>query len=221
MAQTWRDLLFAHWPVSPSVLNRSVPAPLELDLWEGGGWVGVVPFRMDRIHPRGLFPLPRLSATPEINVRTYVSFGGKRGVYFFSLHASNPVAVKIARRFFRLPYFRANINVRCQGETIDYESLGEGAEFRGSYRPSGEVALAQAGTLADWLTERYCFYTVDQAGNVIRGEVDHPQWPLQPAEAVIERNTMTAQFGIALPDDPPVLHFSRRLDVVMWMPERV
>ena len=97
MAQTWHDLLFAHWPVPAVELARVVPAPLELDLWDGVAWIGVVPFRMDRIRPRGLFPLPKLSATPEINVRTYVTFGGKRGVYFLSLHASNPAAVTVTR----------------------------------------------------------------------------------------------------------------------------
>ena len=94
MAQTWRDLLFAHWPIPVEELARVVPKKFELDLWNGLAWIGVVPFRMDRIHPRGTVPLPWLSATPEINVRTYVRFGGKRGVLFFSLDAANIVAVK-------------------------------------------------------------------------------------------------------------------------------
>jgi uncharacterized protein YqjF (DUF2071 family) len=221
MAQTWRDLLFAHWRVPVAELARVVPAPLELDVWEGDGWIGVVPFRMDRVHPRGLPPLPWLSATPEINVRTYVKFGGKRGVYFFSLHASNPAAVAVAQRFFHLPYFRAAMKVRNEGETVHYEIHNDAVEFRASYRPSGEVAAARPGTIEDWLTERYCYYALDKSGNVICGEVDHEQWPLQPAEAVIEANTLTAPFGIELPKGPTLLHFSRKLDVVMWMPERV
>jgi uncharacterized protein YqjF (DUF2071 family) len=220
MAQTWHDLLFAHWPVPAVELARVVPAPLELDLWDGVAWIGVVPFRMDRIRPRGLFPLPKLSATPEINVRTYVTFGGKRGVYFLSLHASNPAAVTVAQRFFHLPYFQAAIDVRNHAEIVHYAAAGDAVEFRGSYRPSGDVVPAQPGSLEDWLTERYCFYTLDKTGSVIRGEVDHPQWPLQRAEASIEANTMTAPFGIDLVG-APLLHFSRKLDVVMWMPERV
>jgi uncharacterized protein YqjF (DUF2071 family) len=149
-----------------------------------------------------------------------VTFGGKRGVYFFSLHASNPAAVRIARRFFHLPYFQATLSVRNDGETVHYESLCDAAEFRGWYRPAGAAAPAKPGTLEHWLTERYCFYTLDKAGSVLRGEVDHPPWALQPAEALIEANTMTAPFGIVLPDSPPLLHFSRKIDVVLWMPER-
>jgi uncharacterized protein YqjF (DUF2071 family) len=220
MAQAWRDLLFAHWPVPAAALAHAVPAPLELDLWEGDAWIGVVPFLMDRIRPRGLFPVPWLSATPEINVRTYVKFGGKRGVYFLSLHASNPAAVKIAGRFFHLPYSQAAIKVRNDGGSVQIDSCRDCAKFRGSYRPSGPVAPAAQGTLEHWLIERYCFYTHDRRGNVLRGEVDHAPWPLQPAEVSMERNTMTAPFGIELPGGPPLLHFSRKVDVTLWMPER-
>ena len=209
MAQTWRDLLFAHWPILVEDLARVVPKQFELDLWNGQAWIGVVPFRMD--HPCGTVPLPWLSATPEINVRTYVTFGGKRGVLFFSLDAANIVAVKVARRFFPLP---------CDDETVHYESLRDQAAFRASYGPRGPVMLAQPGTLDHWLTERYCFYTLDSHGHVLRGEIDHEPWPLQPAEAVIEANTMTAPLGIAFPDAPPLLHFAGSIDVKVWMPER-
>jgi uncharacterized protein YqjF (DUF2071 family) len=220
MAQTWCDLLFAHWPVSTAELARAVPPQLALDLFEGQAWIGVIPFRMEGVRPRGMVALPWFSATPEINVRTYVTFGGKRGVYFFSLHASNPAAATVARRFFHLPYYRAAMKVRTEGESVHYESRREGAEFGCVYRPSGEVAAAQPGTLEYWLTERYCFYSLDKDGQVIRGEVDHAEWPLQPAEASIDVNTMTAPFGIELPAGPPLLHFSKNIDVVMWMPER-
>src|ERR1044071_7838186 len=95
MTQTWHDLLFAHWPIDPRVLRASVPLPLALDIFDGRAWVGVVP------------PPPRLSSFPELNVRTYVTVGGRPGVYFFSLDATSPIAVWSAKRIFRLPYFRA------------------------------------------------------------------------------------------------------------------
>jgi uncharacterized protein YqjF (DUF2071 family) len=87
MRQTWHDLLFAHWPLPPALMRPLVPAPLMIDTFDGQSWAGVIPFHMSRIRGRGLPPLPGLSRFPELNVRTYVSHGGKAGVYFFSLDA--------------------------------------------------------------------------------------------------------------------------------------
>jgi uncharacterized protein YqjF (DUF2071 family) len=208
MAQTWCDLLFTHWPIPAEALRRVVPPQLELDLWEGDGWVGVVPFRMQGIRPRFGCALPILSATPEINVRTYVKRNGKAGVYFFSLDAASALVVWGARRFFGLPYFRARMESSIEGDAIRYRSQRSGAEFRALYRPTGPIQPAQPGTLDYWLTERYCLHTAEATADIYHG-----RWPLQPAEAEIEINTMAEAAGIALPPIPPLLHFARRLDV--------
>jgi uncharacterized protein YqjF (DUF2071 family) len=109
MRQTWHDLLFAHWPVSYDAMRPLVPAQLELDPFDGRCWVGVVPFRMSGIRGRGTPAVPGLSRFPELNVRTYVTHGGKPGVYFFSLDAANLLAVWAARKFYHLPYFYADM----------------------------------------------------------------------------------------------------------------
>lgn len=211
MAQTWCDLLFAHWPVPAGALRKVVPPELELDLWEGEGWVGVVPFRMEGIRPRFGVALPMLSATPEINVRTYVKRGGKPGVYFFSLDAESALVVWGARRFFGLPYYRARMQSQNEGDAVRYFSERGSAQFRAWYRPTGEVRLASPGTLDYWLTERYCLHTASATA-----DIRHRQWPLQPAEARIEINTMAEAAGVELPKQAPLLHFARRLDVVVW-----
>jgi len=221
MAQTWRDLLFAHWPVAADVIRPLVPVALELDTFDGHAWVGVVPFRMTGIRPRWLAPLPWLSAFAELNVRTYVTVGGKPGVYFFSLDAANPVAVATARRWFHLPYMNAAMSCRNEGEAVDYASRrthrgAPAAEFRAHYEPTGQVTLAGRGSLAHWLTERYCLYTQGRRQLLMRGEIHHAPWPLQSAKAEIATNTMASAAGITLPAEPPVLHFARRLDVKIW-----
>ena len=93
MVQRWHDLLFAHWPLPAEDVRRAVPAELELDLFEGRAWVGVIPFRMSGIHLRGLPAIPGTAAFEELNVRTYVVYGGKPGVWFFSLDAASRLAV--------------------------------------------------------------------------------------------------------------------------------
>ena len=96
MAQTWSRLLFAHWQVTPQALAPLIPAGLELDTFDGQAWIGVVPFQMSNVHPRGTFSVAGLSAFPELNVRTYVKRDDKPGVWFLSLDAANPVAVTVS-----------------------------------------------------------------------------------------------------------------------------
>ena len=221
MAQTWRDLLFAHWRVRPEVLRAALPRSLPVDTHDGYGWVGVTPFELCGLRPRGGVPLPWNSRFPELNVRTYTTVGGRPGIFFLSLDAANPLAVAAARRAYRLPYFRARMEIARRGPVVHYSSErvssdGAPAEFDVSYQPAGEVFKPQAGSLDYFLTERYCLYTVDEQGRPLRGEIQHPPWPLQPAEATIARNTMTAPWGIELPDEEPLLHVARLQNVVIW-----
>jgi uncharacterized protein YqjF (DUF2071 family) len=216
MKQIWRDLLFAHWPAPVAAMRALVPTQLTLDTFDGNAWVGVVPFHMTGIHRRGLPPVPGLSCFPELNVRTYVTYGGKAGVYFFSLDAANLLAVYAARAFYHLPYFHATMSSRERAGTIHYASRRRrvAAEFRGSYRPSSEVRLRDKESIEHWLTERYCLYTT-HGGQVYRGDIHHQPWPLQDAEADFEINTVASAAGISLPDTA-LLHFARRLEVLIW-----
>lgn len=225
MAQTWRDLLFAHWPVPAAALQALLPPSLPLDTFDGQGWLGVVPFRMAGVRPRGAPALPWLSAFPELNVRTYVRLRDrgceKRGVYFFSLDAANPVAVRIARRAFRLPYFDARMRAVNDGRTVHYASRrthrgAPPADLVAGFTATGAIYQSQPGSLEHWLTERYALYTVDRAGRPWIGEIHHGPWPLQPAAAEFLANTMAGAAAIRLPETPPLLHFAHRLQVVVW-----
>jgi len=221
MRQTWDRLLFAHWPVSFDALRQLVPAALELDRYEGEAWLGVVPFLMRDVRPRALPAVPWLSAFPELNVRTYVTVGGKGGVYFFSLDAGNPLAVAIARRWFHLPYYRARFSVSQAGERTSYRSMrahsgAPSAELDANYRPTGPIYASTPGSLDAFLTERYCLYTTDKRGRLLRGEIHHQEWPLQRAEAEFRRNTMALAAGLTLPDIPPLLHYAHHLETLAW-----
>ncbi len=218
MRMSWHDLLFAHWPVPAEAVGALVPSPLQIDTFERRAWVGVIPFRMTGVTPRWVPPLPGLSAFPELNVRTYVTLGGKPGVWFFSLDAANLLAVHTARWAYALPYFHARMSLEEKDGWVQYRSrrLAQDTEFKARYRPTGKVFHPQRGTLEYFLTERYCLYAIDTRGRLRRAEIHHPPWPLQPGEALFERNTMAAACGIALPDSAPLLHFARRLDVLVW-----
>jgi uncharacterized protein len=222
MRQNWHDLLFMHWPLPPDDLRPLVPAQLELDLYCDQAWIGVVPFWMSGIRKRGLPPMPGLSRFPELNVRTYVRYGQKAGVYFFSLDAANSTAVWAARKFYHLPYFQAEMRAEERGGEFMYSSrrLESSAEYSGRYHPVSDVKLRHKGSLEHFLTERYCLYTVSD-GRVYCGEIHHSPWPLQDATANVTQNSMATASGIALPPAPPILHFAKRLDVLIWPLERV
>lgn len=80
---------------------------------------------------------------------------------------------------------------------------------------------AAPGSLEHFLTERYCLYAVGPDGGVSRTEVHHRPWPLQRAEAEIWENTMTAAGGVPVSGPPALLHFARRIDVVVWGAEKM
>jgi hypothetical protein len=226
MAQSWHDLLFAHWTVDISALRKVIPSALAIDTYQGQAWLGVVPFRMSGVRLRGTPAVPWLSAFPELNVRTYVVAEGKPGVWFFSLDAANRIAVAIARKWFHLPYFRARMACRERDGWIQYRSVRShrGAPcgvFRGRYRAVGSTFLAERGSLEHFLTERYCLYAASGSGQILRGEIHHAPWPLQTAEAELTSNTMPEASGIFSPPVRPLLHFAKRQDVVVWQPQRI
>lgn len=221
MFQSWRELLFAHWPVPAEALRPLVPSALVLEEFEGSAWIGLTPFRLTDLHPRFLPAVPGLSEFPEMNLRTYVRVEEKPGIHFFSLDAASVLAVVGARLGYRLPYYPAEMRIERRDGWIHYRSRrssGNGAEFVGRYRPVGPAFQAEHGTLEHFLIERYALYTVLGNGRVVRGDIHHRPWTLRRAEAEIERNTVPAAHGITLPDRAPLLHYAGRQDTLIWPP---
>jgi uncharacterized protein len=203
-----------HWRVDEDAMRELLPESLPPDTHDGSAWIGITPFRVSGLRLHGLPPVPVLSTFPEVNVRTYVTHEGKPGIWFFSLDADSSWAVDAARLTYKLPYHRARIEVGRSAGWIDYRSARTGARLDVSYRPDGEAAASEPGTLEHFLTERYCLYTVDD-GRLKRGEIHHPPWPLQPASAEIDENSMPPP-GVQPADEDPLLHFSARQDVLIW-----
>jgi uncharacterized protein len=231
MTQRWNDLLFAHWPVPSASLASLVPDGLQIDTFHGSAWVGVVPFWMDRIKLRGFPPIPFTRTFPELNLRTYVrdQRSGTPGVLFLSLDANNLLAVAYARIMYSLPYYWAEMTMRQRTEReFEFYSRRRWARpevvFKARYRglgPTRKLVESRSGTLEYFLTERYCLFTRGRDGEPMRANIHHVPWPLEEAEAEIERNDLPASLGIQLPDEPPVLHYSRRLAVYVWQLERL
>jgi uncharacterized protein YqjF (DUF2071 family) len=223
MAQSWHDLLFAHWPVPLDQLRRVVPRSLEIDTFDGQAWLGVVAFHLSDIHLRGLPQPPGLSRFPEVNLRTYVTVDHQPGVLFLSLHCPNRLAIAVARPWFRLPYHYAQVRFEGREQAFSFNSHSPtGADFAATYRPNTPPCTAKCGSLEAWLTERYCYYTAAADGGVYRCDIEHSPWWLAKADACISRNTLGQSFGLSPADQaPPLLHFARRMDAVIWPLQKI
>lgn len=220
LGQTWEDLLFAHWPVPAATLRPLLPPALKLQEHSGSAWLGVTPFRVTALRLRGTLPVPGLSTFVETNVRTYVTYEGKPGIWFFSLDTPSRPAVEVARRLYRLPYFHARMELRERAGRVEYSvARGSGKAFSARVAPRARPEPVAAGSLERFLVERYCLYAAE-GDTLYRAEIHHPPWLLQPVEGVVDLNTL-APNGVRLPDEAPLLHFARRQDVVLWPLERL
>jgi uncharacterized protein YqjF (DUF2071 family) len=229
MTQRWNDLLFAHWPVPASSLAQLVPDGVQIDTYQGSGWLSAMPFWMDRIKFRGMPPIPGARSFPELILRTYVrdQRTGAAGVCHLSLDANNLLAVGVGRMFYRLPYHWAEMwhQQRTEREFAFYSRRRlqeKPVIFRVRYRglgPTRKLAESRPGSFEYFLMERSCLFNTNRDGQTVRTNLHHVSWPLEEAEADIERNDLTAAVGIELPDCEPVLHYSRRLAVYVWPAE--
>ncbi len=223
VAMSWLDLAFIHYQISPVALRPYLPAGLSADTFDGSAWIGIVPFRMAAVRPRGLPATPLLSSFPEVNVRTYVVADGKPGVWFFSLDAASRPTVFAGRRFFDLPYHRARMQLRRTNDTFDFTSLRANppAVFRARYRPVGDPAPAAPSSFEHWAAERYCLYAHSPRNGLRRLEVHHPPWPLQRAEIEVADNTLLDTARLQVHPQPPRCHFSAGVDVLSFNPVRL
>jgi uncharacterized protein YqjF (DUF2071 family) len=201
-----------------------VPAALDLDLWDGRAYAGIVAFAMEAVRPLGLPPELGMNFL-ETNVRTYVRWrGGDPGVYFFSLDAASVSAVVGARVLFNLPYFPASMHMEHAPEAIKYRSvrwLGGPASLSVRYRPGGALGAAPAGSHEHFLAERYCLYT-RHAGFMWRIGVRHSPYPLQLAEVDTLDESLLCAAGLPPPASPPdLVHYSPGVDTRILWPERL
>jgi uncharacterized protein YqjF (DUF2071 family) len=241
LSQSWNDLLFAHFAVDPQTLRRLVPDAFTLDLYDGAAWLTVSPFCTSHMRPSGVPPVPGISHFPQVRLRTYVTMIDKAGqvkpgVFYFSVDAANLSAVWFARMFFRMQCWHSAIRVsgatiharKPTERTIHFRSsrlhgptaIGGPAKFEVIYAPEGEPERARRGSLDEFLTERYCVYSMNRE-KFYRSEIHHQPWPLQQASVEIRENSIADPLGLALPAKPDVCHFSRSLKMLAWAPERI
>jgi uncharacterized protein YqjF (DUF2071 family) len=202
-SQRWSDLTFLHWRVDPAVVAPLLPPGVAPDEFDGGTWVGLIPFLLDRASLFGGPPVPYVGRFVEVNVRLYgVDASGRRGVVFRSLEASRLAAVLAARAAFGLPYFWSRTTMDAESGVIRY-----GASRHGGGPSTAIVARPgeplDADPLADFLTARWGMFTARrQRTRFLPNE--HEPWPLHAAELIELDDELVSAAGLpGVTDRPP------------------
>lgn len=226
MYQHWGKLLFLHWPLPTEALRPLIPDPLAIDTFDGAAWIGITPFTMWGLRLAFLPPVPVLSESHELNVRTYVHLDGVPGIWFFSLDASNPIAALGARSTFHLPYFHARVSFKRRNRTLHFASRRTRphtapAEFEAVWTVGERLPPSEPGSLRFFLTERYALYSA-RKDVLYRARIFHRPWPLHQARLLSCQSTMIESQGLPSPADAPLLHQQGEpLKVRVWPRVRV
>jgi uncharacterized protein YqjF (DUF2071 family) len=227
LRQQWAQLLFLHWRCDPAAVQQTLPPGLTVDTTGGRAWLGVVPFFMRGVRPALCPPLPRLSYFLECNVRTYVfDAQGRPGVWFYSLDANSWLAVKVARGWYALPYFHAEMaaTVASSNGAVDYSVRRRGAasESRFCYRALDEGREAPPGSLEFFLIERYRLYAQDKTGQLYTSRVAHAPYRISAADVPVWDDRLLRLAGFDAAGRPPDhICAASRVDVEVFKPERV
>jgi len=213
MVQRWVDVVFLHWRFSPAAVQQLMPRGVTVDVFDGSAWVGLVPFSMEGLGLPGLAPLPLVGAFPEINVRTYVRAGGRRGVWFFSLDIDRLIPLIAARSVYHLPYCWARASHRRVGTIVSshadrrWPSASTPARTEIAVRTGAPVDATEE--LTRFLTARWGLVSAARSGRLRWAPVEHPVWPLFTAAVLHLDDRLMAAAGLPV-DSPP--------DHALWSP---
>jgi uncharacterized protein YqjF (DUF2071 family) len=175
ISQTWRNLLFLNFRVPRDQIVEVLPNYLTPDEFDGDCYSSIVPFEMTNVKFSFTPSLP-FATLNELNLRTYVQYKGKKGIYFFTLDSNHFIANIIARYFFNLPYRYSKIKLelssntyKCKSDSINLQA------FIGEEKLKGEFE--------NFIAERYFLYT-DDSRYIYEGQVNHKPWDLIKIEKI-------------------------------------
>jgi uncharacterized protein YqjF (DUF2071 family) len=142
---------------------------------------------MDGIRFPFLPPVPIMSRLWELNIRTYVTVNGIKGVYFITLETDSKLGELIARNFFHLPYRYSQINAIVGNE--HYQFTHNRKPFHFDMKASIHKETKDA-FFDKWATERYALFT-KKGLKTYQGTVMHEPWELKRLKITSINNKFT------------------------------
>jgi len=212
--QEWNNVIFLHWKVDINELKKMVPKEIEIDLFEGTPWVSVVAFTMEKMRPKNLISFPPISNFDEINIRTYVKYKGKSGVYFLNIEGGTRVSCKLAKGISELPYEYSKMT----RETDLFHSVNTKRkdEFLIKYKIDENLILKE--DIDKWLTERYALFQ-ETKNSINSFEIHHIEWPINSIKFdQLELNY--PKFKNLINNKPDKYHYSTGVEVIAWNKEK-
>jgi len=179
MTARWSNPILLTYRAPRDLLRQVVHDDLELDEWSGGTHVSLVAFDFQDTRIRGR-RIPGYVNFTQLNLRTYVRQGERRGVAYIREHVSSKVIAMLARLRFNEPYRTLAITSRTTGAG-DALSI----EHRWHHNDTDQylrVTATQASALPpddsslDSFTQHRWGFGVSRAGRVIPYRVEHPDW---------------------------------------------
>jgi uncharacterized protein YqjF (DUF2071 family) len=208
--QEWRRPVFLHYPVEAEALRPLVPTDLEIDTIDQQAWVSLVAFSMEQIRPRELPAFPPVSNFLELNVRTYVKYKGKQGVYFLSIEGGKWLSCFMANKLSGLPYRYS----KMQYSKDTFTSSNSEFQDKLSFHFKKGAAIKEKSALDSWLTERYALFQ-DSPGHIDTFELHHLPWELYNVE-IANLDASYPRFNHLLGQQPKLCHYSPGVEVVSW-----
>ena len=222
MVQRWTDVVFLHWRYDPAEVQRLLPPGVSVDVHDGSAWVALVPFQMEGLGLPGLAPLPLVGAFPEVNVRTYVRAGDRRGVWFFSLDVDRWLPAAVARAAYHLPYCFGRADHMRRDKLVVSR-----VQRRGPDRSRGATAeivvrtgapLDRPDDLVQFLTARWGLVSATRRGHLRYAPIHHPAWPLHTATVEHLDQHLIEASGLPAPVGPPSALWSPGVPVRVGRP---
>jgi uncharacterized protein YqjF (DUF2071 family) len=209
--QHWTDVLFLHFQVSEQQLRRFVPADIAIDTHRGSAWLSYVFFRL-KLRPAPLPMVPGFSSLLELNVRTYVRYRDRPGIYFLRMYADNRLAIWASRLLTPLRYEAAAMAAEQSGDgsrSVTCRPRNDRGSVRLEFCVARSVAACvSADTLDGWLLERYRAFVHSRDRTILTATVDHAPWQVNAVELLRYEDDLAEAMGIPLGGAPVVVNYS-------------
>jgi uncharacterized protein YqjF (DUF2071 family) len=221
LQQSWRDVLFIHWPLEPETVTHLFPPGTRPDTLDGRTYVGVVGFTIPSNVIGGTV---NVGATYEVNVRLYsVDDTGRQGVVFLSMDVTRPDMVVAARSLPGLPYMWSHVEpIRTAPAVAGFEVQRRlPSQLRARVEIEVSHPVPHPTPLEVFLTARWGLHTRALWG-LTWIPVGHDFWSLHQAELRHADDALLTAAGVPAPTQGPVsVLWSPGLDAQIGRPQRV